>query len=184
MNIFYRIVLAIYTVCIIAISILVMVLTVKPSMFLNITESLRLALETRGSAIIIFIAAFLLFGMSLSFLLSGLRNNKDKKAVSKHTNIGEVKISLSTISNIALNVTKRLNGIKETKVDVVKKKNQYISVVIKIIVMPEINIPNLSAEIQGKVKESIQEGTGIEVEEIKVIIENIHTSSSLKARVE
>lgn len=183
MNIFYRILLTIYTVCIAAISVLFMVIVFNPSMINNMAQSFINVLNSNGAAILIFIAALLLFVMSISFLFSGLRKNKDKNAVSKYTNIGEIKISLGTIENIALNVTKKLTGIKEAKVTVLKK-DEYVSILNRIIVMPDVNIPSLSAEIQARVKKSVEESSGVEVGEIKVIVDSVFSGSPHKARVE
>ena len=48
--------------------------------------------------------------------------------------------------------------------------------------MQEGNIPLLSEDIQGKVKNAIEESFGIKVNEVKVLIENIYTG--FKSRVE
>jgi len=49
---------------------------------------------------------------------------------------------------------------------------------IKTIVMPDINIPALLEDIQLKVKKSVEETTGIVVNEVKVSVENTYTGYS------
>jgi len=53
---------------------------------------------------------------------------------------------------------------------------------IKTIVMPDINIPALLEDIQLKVKKSVEETTGIVVNEVKVSVENTYTG--YRSRVE
>ena len=127
------------------------------------------------------LVAFIFFALSLTFLLSGFRSDKDKKAVSKHTNIGEIKISLDTIENIALGASRKLNGVKEAKANLFKREDG-VAIVVRTVVLPDINIPLLSEDIQVKVKKAIEDSTGIKVSDVRVVVENIY--SGYRSRVE
>jgi uncharacterized alkaline shock family protein YloU len=123
------------------------------------------------------------FALSITFLLSGVRSNKDKKAISKNTNFGEIRISLNSIENIALNTVKKFQSIRETKAKVYKI-DETIAIVVNAVIMPDVNIPSMSQDVQARVKRSVEESTGIEVKEVKVVIDGIHTGNVYKARVE
>lgn len=186
MNIFFRIVLAIYAFCLAVISAVTMLITIRTDIFEVIYEYLDesvFSYSGPGPRIATFIIALLFFILSLMFLLSGVKSNKDKKAVSKHTNIGEVRISLNSIENIALNASRKVNGVRDTRA-FVKKIEEDVAVSIKLVVMPDINIPAVSEDVQERVKRSVEESSGINVKEVKVIIESIFSGAVNKARVE
>ncbi|GAE87655.1 hypothetical protein JCM21531_1043 [Acetivibrio straminisolvens JCM 21531] len=103
------------------------------------------------------------------------------KSISKYNNVGEVRISLNTIESIALAASRKLGGVKDNKAYVTKQGDNVV-ISIKTIVMPDINIPALLEDIQMKVKKSVEETTGIGVNEVKVSVENIYTG--YRSRVE
>lgn len=138
-------------------------------------------LESFSSKVLLFLISIILLGMNLVFLFSGLTENKEKKAVTKLTNFGQVSISINTLENIALTATKKINGIKETKAYVTRRLDT-ISVLLKIVVLAELNIPTLAEDTQVRVKKTIEESTGIVVENVKVLVENIY--GGYKSRVE
>lgn len=182
MNIFFRVLLAIYAFCLTILSFVSMILVFRPDMFKSISSYLvENVLYSRNESIAMFIISFIFFSLSLTFLMSGFKSSKDKKGVSKHTNIGEIKISLDTLESIALGTSRKLNGVRETKASLIKHEDS-VAVIIRAVVMSDINIPLLSEDIQVKVKKAIEDSSGIKVSDVKVIVENIYTG--YKARVE
>ena len=100
MNIFFRVLLAFYAFCLAVVSALGMYVAIDPSVFVNISGAISDIISSESVTvfrIIVFIIALIFFALSITFLLSGVKSNKDKKAVSKHTNIGEIRISLISI---------------------------------------------------------------------------------------
>jgi uncharacterized alkaline shock family protein YloU len=184
MNIFFRILLAVYAFSMAIISTLTMIIAFRPDTFERISLSLtNNVLLDAGSRIVLFLIALIFFVLSITFLFSGIKSNRDKKAVSKYTNIGEIKISLNSLENIALNTVRRLSGIKESKA-YVSRSGDNVSIAIKVIVMPDINIPALSEEIQSRVKKAVEDSSGISVAGVKVMVDNISAGTLFKARVE
>lgn len=186
MNIFFRILLAFYAFCLAVVSAFGMYVAIDPSAFVNLSEAITDIIMTEGATafrIVVFITALVFFALSITFLLSGVKSNKDKKAVSKHTNIGEIRISLNSIENIALNAAKRSNGVRETKTHV-KKSDDGVEVELRIVVMPDLSIPVISEEVQERVKKAVEESSGISVKQVKVIVDSIFTGMTYKARVE
>lgn len=186
MNIFFRVLLAIYAFCLAVVSALGMYVAIDPSAFVDIAETITDIISTENATafrIIVFIIALIFFALSITFLLSGVKSSKDKKAVSKHTNIGEIKISLNSIENIAINASRRSNGIKETRT-LVKKADDGVEIEVRIVVMPDLSIPVISEEVQGRVKKAVEESSGIPVKQVRVFVDSIYTGLSIKARVE
>ncbi|MCR4434266.1 MAG: alkaline shock response membrane anchor protein AmaP [Clostridiales bacterium] len=182
MNLVFRVLLAVYAFFLTVLSLFAMVVTLKPQLFDRFTSYISYyLLQGLGTIIATFLVEFIFFALSLLFLFSGFKNDKDKKFISKHTNIGEIKISLNSIENIALTASKRLNGVRETKA-YVNKLAEGISILVKIVVLPDINIPVLSEDIQQKVKKAVEESSGIQVNEVSVVVENLY--AGYKSRVE
>jgi uncharacterized alkaline shock family protein YloU len=186
MNIFFRVLLAIYAFCLAVISAVIMYVTIKTGVFNTLCSYLDekvFSSISPGPRIAMFLIALVFFVLSITFLLSGVRSNKDKKAVSKHTNIGEVKISLNSIENIALNASKKANGVKEAKT-LVRKQDDNVSITARIVVMPDLSIPAISEDVQMRVKKSVEESSGINVRDVKVIVDSIYSGVTYKSRVE
>ncbi len=182
MNIFFRVLLTIYAFCLAIISFVAVSVTVKTNLLTKIYNYLSEdLLENDFYRVLLFLIAVVFLGLSIVFLFSGFRSNKDKKAVSKYTNIGEIKISINSIENIALTASRRLSGIRDSKAYVTRAEDG-VSITIKAIVLSDINIPALSEDIQVKVKNLVEETAGIKVADVKVMVENIYTG--YKSRVE
>lgn len=183
MNIFFRIALAIYAFCLTVISMISIIFTLVPDAFENLTYFL-LENIIRSKSIYLLLLVIIevaFFVLSLIFLFSGVKASKDKKAITKITELGEVKISLQTIENIVYAASRRFNGIKDAKA-VVRKKDNSVIIIVKIVVLQEVNIPVLSQDLQVKVKSAVEESSGVEVLDIVVLVDNIY--SGYKSRVE
>lgn len=182
MNLLFRILLTIYAFCLMIISLIACSITLRPEIFTGISDYISNdVLPSHSAKLIMFVITLIFLVLSIMFLFSGFKSDKDKKAVSKFTNIGEIKISLNSVESIALNSSRKLSGVKETKAYVTKLDDS-VSIVIKTVILTDINIPSLSEDIQIKVKNSIEETTGIKVNDVRVVVENIYTG--FKSRVE
>jgi uncharacterized alkaline shock family protein YloU len=175
MNLLFRVMLTIYGVCLAVVSSIAAAIAINSKIFDNIVEYMdKHILESDHARILLFAFALIFLVISLVFLLSGFKSNKDKKSISKYTNIGEIKISLNAIESIALSASRKLNGIRETKA-YVSKMADGVSINIKVVIFGDVNVPILSEDIQVKVKNSVEETTGIKVNDVRVTVENIHT---------
>ncbi|NLK86996.1 MAG: alkaline shock response membrane anchor protein AmaP [Clostridiaceae bacterium] len=186
MKILFRVLLAVYAFCLAVFSAFAMYVVIVPQAFVDISESIIHVISTDNATalrVAVFVTALLFFALSIMFLLSGVRSGKDKKAVSKHTNIGEIRISLNSIENIAINACKRSNGIKESKT-LVKKADDGVDIEVRVVVMPDISIPVISEEVQGCVKKSVEDASGITVRNVRVIVDSIYSGVTYKPRVE
>lgn len=182
MNIIFRTILAIYAFCLTVLSVILMAMTLNHDLFSSTTEYItEFVLPNKASNILMFIVELIFFALSIVFLFSGVRSEREKKSISKANNIGEIRISLNTIENIALSASRKLNGIKETKA-YVSKLGEDVSIYIKAVVLAESHIPTLSEELQSKVKKAVEETSGINVTDVKVSVENVYTG--YKSRVE
>ncbi len=182
MNIIFRTILAIYAFCLTVVSVILMAMTLRHDLFDSMTDYIsEYVLKNQASNILMFIIELIFLALSIVFLLSGVKSEKEKKFISKANNVGEIRISLNTIENIALAASRKLSGVKESKA-YVSRMGEDVSIYIKSVVLSDIHIPTLSEELQNKVKKAVEETSGIHVTDVKVSVENIYTG--YKSRVE
>lgn len=182
MNLLFRVMLAVYAFCLSIVSIILMIFMFKPEAITSAASYIvNIVLPNRNASILLFLVEVIFFALSMMFLLSGVKSDFEKRAITRHTNIGEIKISLSSIETIALNATKKISGIKETKA-IVKKHGDSVIIFVRAIVMTDISIPAVLEDIQVKVKKTVEDMTGIKVHEISTSAENVY--AGYKSRVE
>lgn len=129
------------------------------------------------------IIPLLFLGTSIRFLFSGIKNNNKGKsqAVVRHTNFGEVNISLQAIEGMAQKSARTVPGLRDIKA-VAHNIDDGVVIEINALALSDVNIPESSTKIQQGIKEYIEECTGVNVREIKVKINNLANQS--KGRVE
>ena len=66
----------------------------------------------------------------------------------------------------------------------VKKADDGVEIEVRLIVMPDLSIPVISEEVQGRVKKAVEESSGIPVKQVRVFVDSIYTGLTYKARVE
>lgn len=121
----------------------------------------------------------LLVGVLLIALFTSGRSAKKNEETAKDggnivsfTEIGEVRISFKAVENMVLAAARKVNGIREvsTRIDATE---QGLLIYIKAKIIPDLPIPALASELQAKVRDYVQEISGSNVSEIKVLVENI-----------
>ncbi len=105
----------------------------------------------------------------------GLKGNKDKGRITyliQRSDYGEINISSETIVGLTESVSNKFSGIRniKTKVDILEGQ---LYICLKGEVSPEIDITETTKELQNKVKEHVEKCTGVNVNEVKVVISNV-----------
>ncbi|MFY9114292.1 MAG: alkaline shock response membrane anchor protein AmaP [Dethiobacteria bacterium] len=120
----------------------------------------------------------------LFLLLSGMivigvvipGGSADKKASRRAIMVqnpnGEVGITYGAIENMALRVSREIDGIRDIEARV-NETRQGTIIYLRIKVLSDLEIPRLSSALQDKVKEYVENITGITIREIRVSIDNI-----------
>mgnify|MGYP000963942358 FL=1 len=183
MNIATRCLLVLCAILFIFISSLTMIVALRTDVLTDIYYYLNDSIGGNyyPTVAIIIVSLFFLL-LAIMFLVLGLKTNKDKKYVSKHTNMGEVKISFVTIENIIMNAAGKFNEIRNINASLTRS-NEDVSVIIKVAVLPDVCIPALSEQIQGEVKNAVEESTGIIVKDVKVCVQSIYSEALTKNNV-
>ena len=182
MNIISRCLLTVYAFFVTIGMVIAIGMTLRLSMFRGVMQFLEkeVVFYNKYTVVFFILELFLLF-VSFVFLFSGFRANKKRRAIVQKTPLGQVRISLNSIENIVSGTIRKIQLVKESKV-YVENINEKIVVVIKTVVVMDTNIPALVEDIQKKSKKAIESNTDLEVESIKVLVDDV--CSIYKPRVE
>lgn len=108
--------------------------------------------------------------------------NQQQSSLIKSGEIGEVYMSFEAINNLIIKASYNIKGVREVKPKI-KVMAEGISIQLNIIVGHDVNIPQITLDLQNKVSEYLQEYGGINVIEVKVYVEKVQ-SQNKTARVE
>ncbi|MDW7740181.1 MAG: alkaline shock response membrane anchor protein AmaP [Bacillota bacterium] len=131
----------------------------------------------------------ILFAITAGLVLIGLvftaigfkSSKKESSAILKGSEFGEVQISITAVENMVLRVIQQTQGIKDVSRQVTYTPDGMI-VRVKIRVMPDVAIPGLTTDLQSRIKEYLEEITGVTVHEVKVTVENIIVDQAVSKR--
>lgn len=175
MNLSVRLLLFILSLLLGVISAIMAILPFEQFYFLS-AENISQVIDSIKGNYIYSILGLVLFFLSLIILYNSIRRNNMNSInyIGNITDFGEVKISTETIAGMVQYLCGRFSGLHNIKVKIDVLEGQlYIN--LKGDVTPDVNIPDMTGKLQGKIKEHVESCTGINVTEIKVIITNVTT---------
>ena len=177
MNIIDRILLVICSMGLAILSIIMMLFPLGRLSFLSVDNINNVLINMEGEHIYSAIGlAFLL--ASIRLIVLGIKDNKYRNKISylvQTTDYGEINISSEAIIGLTESVSNKFSGVKNIQTTVNILEGQlYID--LKGEVSPEIDIVETTKELQTRVKGHVERCTGVNVNEIKVIISNVTRS--------
>lgn len=174
MNIIDRIILTICSICLVVLSIGLIVFPFEQLNLLSLDDINMVLKSIQGNYIFPIIGLIFLFA-SIKLLILGIAGYRGKSKIMyliQRTEYGEINISSETIVGLVESVSDKFSGVKnvKTKVDILESQ---IYIYLKGEVFPEINITETTKELQAKVKDHVENCTGVSVNDIKVVISNV-----------
>ncbi|AEE91544.1 conserved protein of unknown function [Tepidanaerobacter acetatoxydans Re1] len=176
MNLFDRIMLAVYALFFSLLAIVLILFSVKIVSFQYVITSLSILYGRWETGVI----GIVLLLISLRFLFYGLKSESVPETTVKDGELGRVCITLAAIENLALKVIRDIENIKDSKIKVKKQENG-ISILLKLTVNYDVIIPEMTSELQKTIKDYIETTAGISVNDIQISIDNV--SNQLKQKV-
>ncbi|MGZ9586158.1 alkaline shock response membrane anchor protein AmaP [Paenibacillus marinisediminis] len=132
----------------------------------------------------VIVTAAVMFLFSLRFFVMSVKRERTTlPSIDQRTDIGDIKISIETIENVALKAATRVRGVKDLKARI-HANDAGLEITIRAIVDGEHAIPEITEEVQRNVRDYVHEITGIPVSYVSVYVANIVQSQTFKARVE
>ncbi len=121
------------------------------------------------------------FLVALSLLVSVFYVKPVKDTMVHQTSMGAIRITLPALENLVAKAAKSVHGVRDVKINL-KLQQDSVAIMIKAQILPDLNIPAITEEMQKKVKEYIAKTAAIDVLDVRVIVNKI--SWEVKSRVE
>jgi len=122
--------------------------------------------------------AILFIIVSIRLLFLGVRKPALHSALLKNTELGMIRVSRVTLETLAQKAVKSFGEIKDAK-SIIILDMEGIRVHIKILVMPDVKLPELTVSIQQKVKDYIESLSGIVVKEVQIYVDNLAAAQKI-----
>ncbi len=118
------------------------------------------------------LVAIFLFISSIKLMFPGKKSKTLSGALVKNTELGGIKVSIGTLNNLAQKAVRKFDEVKDVKSNIISEIDG-ISVQLKLMIMPDVVIPDLTKKIQDEVKEYIETLSGIHVKEVQIFIDDL-----------
>lgn len=176
MKILDRLIIALFSLCALALSLCIIVIPFNIPGFLSIGNIAQIVSRMYKNYYYT-IGGIVLFIASIRVIFSYFSRQDTRVGGSyliTRSEYGEIIIYSNTIVGLVQNAIEKFSGINNIKTSVNLSEGQ---VRIELVgdVMPGINIPEVIKELQGIVKEYVENATGAKVDEVKVKTNNVST---------
>ncbi|HEX6988324.1 MAG TPA: alkaline shock response membrane anchor protein AmaP [Bacillota bacterium] len=174
MGVFDQIILAIYAVCLAAVSVLVALAALGWQLPLErfVNQALLIP-EGRWATGIL---AALFFAFSVRLLRIVLRRRGPGQALVRDTELGRVAIALAAVENLVNRVGRQVEGVRDLSARV-EPGDQGVRLHIRAAVAESTPVPDLTARLQQVVQQQVLQVVGVEVERVTVTVADIGTES-------
>ena len=180
-----RFLLTVYTLIIILGSLFILLISLAAGLGFISLESIQdyiLSINWNWQIMVISgVIAVLFLIVSIKLLFSGVKKPIPQSALLKNTELGKIRVSYATLDTLTQKAVRSFNEVKDVK-SLIIPDMENIRIQIKLLVMPDVKLPELTMSIQKKVKDYIESLSGIVVNEVQIYVDNLATVQ--KTRVE
>jgi uncharacterized alkaline shock family protein YloU len=173
-----RVLLVLYTILIIFLSLGLVCIALNIIPLYSVVNMISRIKYGWPFALILLGIALAMILVSFRLLLSGFRSS-DRKPLStilNTTELGIIRISINTLDTLTQKAVHKFQEVKEGKSVILPVEDGGIKIQLKITILPDVPMPELSQNIQSKVKEYVEEMSGITVKEVQIYIDNLSTA--------
>jgi uncharacterized alkaline shock family protein YloU len=149
------------------------------------TSFLSQVYENSMTAAVLIAASCVVLILAVRFFYLSIRSSSPTvPSIDQRSELGDIRISLETVENLALKAAARTRGLKDLKARI-KVDQAGLEVELRAVVDGDTSIPALSEEAQNGIKSHIEDITGIPVSRVSVYVANVVQSApAFKSRVE
>ncbi|MGI5921981.1 MAG: alkaline shock response membrane anchor protein AmaP [Syntrophomonadaceae bacterium] len=144
-------------------------------------DYLQLAFATPQNRMITGVVAVVVIILSLMVLMSMLNKKKPSESIIVDGNLsGQVSITVPAIKVIIMKAVRKVEGVKDIR-PVVSNGPDGLLIYLHMMINPEHNIPEISKSIQAKVKDHIENIAGLQVAEVKILVDDFNEAARQRA---
>lgn len=177
MKVYEKAIIALYSLLIIIAAVFIMAIAIDPYLL----ELFSQYLSINPGKIIAVVIGFILLVIGFKTLIDSLSKKMPTLASIQTTDLGAVNITVTALEHLVSKAAKQIKEVKEIKPRV-KPLADGIAIYLNASVNTESNLPFVTKELQDTVKGYIEQIAGINVLEVKVLVNYI--SQERKLRVE
>ena len=122
----------------------------------DITNAILFTQLNLNAKIITGLLGLMIIMIGVSFAQVILGRMEKEKTIAFHTPAGQVTIALSAVEDLIKRLSLSFPEIKELKPDVIANKKG-VEIKLRVILYSEVNIPNLTSQLQELIKMKVQE---------------------------
>lgn len=120
--------------------------------------------------------SFLFFIASVRFIIYVFTPGRSRRAVVHETEMGEVHIALDAIENLVKRATRQVRGVRAVRAKVATREGG-LAIYLRIVVSPDVSIPEASEEIRSTLKSYVKNVVGVPVLDIPIEVDDISADS-------
>ncbi|KXS37002.1 MULTISPECIES: alkaline shock response membrane anchor protein AmaP [unclassified Candidatus Frackibacter] len=126
------------------------------------------------------IVGLIFFIIAIRILRSLVRgNDHNRNAIVRENSLGQVRLSLSAIDALVREVVTKTRGVKELE-SRLRVNEEGLIIFLEVVVTPDINIPELTEDLQEQIREYLGRTTGVVANNIEILVDNIAQDSNLR----
>jgi uncharacterized alkaline shock family protein YloU len=112
-------------------------------------------------------------------ILPFLRPTKklNERSFRTSSKFGEIRVTMDALSDIIMRSANEVAGVRMVQPSV-REREDGLEVIVHCQLNPEVVIPEISDQLQSKVREDVERYTGIKVAEVKVLVRRSDSSQS------
>lgn len=135
-------------------------------------EYLVETLNTEEGRWLVGLAGGVLILLGLVLIPSSLGSKTASEGVVQELQMGRVVTTIPALEGVVHRAVRQVRGVKEVK-PVIRINTEGVTVLLRVVLSPEIKVTDIAREIQENVKEQISETVGIQVLEIQIKVDKI-----------
>ncbi|MGM0471559.1 MAG: alkaline shock response membrane anchor protein AmaP [Bacillota bacterium] len=107
------------------------------------------------------------------------REQSVANTVVSDNSLGQIRLSLTAIESLIQKAVAQTRGVREVE-STLELSEEGLNIFLEVVVTPDINIPEISEELQESVKEYLSRTTGVFVGRIEILVDKIAQDSNLR----
>ncbi|HHW60632.1 MAG TPA: alkaline shock response membrane anchor protein AmaP [Syntrophomonadaceae bacterium] len=132
-------------------------------------------LATPTNRLVTAIVGLILLVLGIIGLVYSLKSESSEEGVPVANNFwGQVSISVAAIKVIIAKAVKEVEGVKDVRAKI-SSSPRGVVVELQMNVNPELPVPELTKNVQEKVQEYLEKTAGLEIDKIKVLVDDLNT---------
>jgi uncharacterized alkaline shock family protein YloU len=165
----WRVLLFCYNLLILAIAVAAMYLAVGKNDLITAVQSF---LSSSANQIILGAGAAAVIALTILVMISLFKGESRPNSIVVSSSLnGQVSITVAAIKTIITKAVKKVDGVKETRSSVTNGPDGVV-ISLHMMINPEISVPEMSQSVQAIVKEHLETIGGLQVSQVRVLVDD------------